>query len=79
MLSITDWNMAHGFHIMLSAIDGRIGLPENTAKVPAPVRASKISAFMLAWLKESLVTLSATTSIEKNIRRRPLAGCGNYA
>lgn len=52
-------------NIILSAMDGRIALPQNAGSIPAPIRASKISAFMLAWLKESLVTLSAATSKEK--------------
>jgi len=65
-------------NIMLSAMDGSISLPQNTARVPAPVRASKISAFMLAWLRESLATLSAATSKEKKrmLEEGPLKAAG---
>lgn len=52
-------------NIFRSAIDGTCSIPQSGQKLPSPVRASKISAFMLAWLRTSLITLASVSSGKK--------------
>lgn len=59
----TDGNVLR--NIFSSAIDGSIVLPRSTQTLPAPVRASRISAFMLSWLRISLETLASASSGNK--------------
>jgi hypothetical protein len=51
--------------IFSSAIDGSVALPQTGQTLPAPVRASRISAFMLSWLRISLLTLASASSGNK--------------
>lgn len=51
--------------ILKSAIDDSASLPQTSQVLSSPVRATRITSFMLSWLRLSLVTLAASTSGSK--------------
>ncbi len=61
--------------ILKASIDGTIALPKSSQFLIAPERATRITAFLLSWLRISLVTLanSSTGQKRKIISRGPLA------